>query len=191
MLAALVLAGCATSSGAPAGRITEPAIAAAYLPLFKRIHFGIDDIDAVAVVIAPGIAATNAHNANLIAPQSVIATSRDYDLLFYRVADGAAPATAPIAVGQRVTAYGQGRGAQLRIANGEVRKIVPCAGCTAPAYFVFTGDVGPGFSGGPVVDTQGKLIGIIFGYREDGKETQGYAYDMSRVMAEMAALHVQ
>ena len=43
-----------------------------------------------------------------------------------------------------------------------------CAGCTAPAYFVFAGNAGPGFSGGPVLDGSGRLLGITFGYKRLG-----------------------
>ena len=60
------------SSGAPATAIAEPDIAAAYLPLHGRVHLGLDSADGAAVVIAPGIAVTNAHNANLLDPKSVI-----------------------------------------------------------------------------------------------------------------------
>src|SRR5580704_14912373 len=80
----LSVAGCATSSGLPAGAIAEPEIAAAYLPLHARVHLGIDTADGAAVVIAPGIAVTNAHNANLLEPRSVIGIRQDYDLLFFR-----------------------------------------------------------------------------------------------------------
>ena len=41
-------------------------------------------------------------------------------------------------------------------------------GCTAPAYFTFAGNAGPGFSGGPVLDGSGRLIGITFGYKDEG-----------------------
>ena len=59
----LAVAGCAASSGAPATAIAQPDIAAAYLPLHGRVHLGLDSADGAAVVIAPGIAVTNAHNA--------------------------------------------------------------------------------------------------------------------------------
>jgi len=57
-----------------------------------------------------------------------------------------------------------------------------------PAYFIFAGDAGPGFSGGPVLDHSGQLIGITFGYRQDGSNRLIYAYPMSRVRAEFSAL---
>src|ERR1700758_1617558 len=104
----LLAAGCATSSGAPATSIAQPDITAAYLPLHGRVHLGIDSADGAAVVIAPHVAATNAHNANLLDPGSVIGVRQDYDLLFFRTPRVAQPETAPVAVGEDVIAYGQG-----------------------------------------------------------------------------------
>ena len=70
VLLSLPVAGCATSSGAPAAAIAEPAIAAAYLPLHARVHLGMDSADGAAMVIAPHVAVTNAHNANLLDPRT-------------------------------------------------------------------------------------------------------------------------
>ena len=64
----LALAGCAgASSGAPAVAVAQPNIAASYMALHGSTHLGLDSTDGAAVVIAPGIAATNAHNANMVA----------------------------------------------------------------------------------------------------------------------------
>lgn len=189
----VAVAGCAASSGAPATAIAQPAIAAAYLPLHARTHLGIDSADGAAVVIAPGIAVTNAHNANLLDARNVIGTVRDYDLMYFRTPRDAAPVTAAPVVGEAVTAYGQGADAELRVAHGVVRQIKSCDGCTAPAWFTFSNgkrgadDAGPGFSGGPVLDASGRLIGITFGYKDSGAERLIYAYDMSRVRAEFSA----
>jgi hypothetical protein len=184
----LILAGCAHSSGAPATAIAEPGIAAAYLPLYARIHLGLDTAVGAAVVIAPGIAVTNAHDENLLDEKSVLGIRRDYDLLFFRTPRRATPETASPVIGEAVTAYGQGADRDLRIAHGVVRSIQTCAGCTVPAYFTFAGNAGPGFSGGPVIDAAGKLVGITFGYKDEGRERRIYAYDMSRVRAEFSAL---
>jgi len=187
LISALLVSGCAVSSGAPATAIAQPQIASAYLPLHARVHLGLDSADGAAVVIAPGIAVTNAHNADLLAPRSVIATRQDYDLLFFRTAKTASPQTAEPIIGQPVTAYGQGADSELRVAHGTVREIKQCQGCTAPAYFIFAGNAGPGFSGGPVLDGSGRLIGITFGYKDEGHERLIYAYDMARVRAELDA----
>ena len=179
--------GCAASSGAPATAIAQPDIAAAYLPLHARLHLGLDTADGAAVVIAPGIAVTNAHNADLLEPGSVIATRQNYDLLFFRTPKSAAPPTAEPVIGEGVTAYGQGGDRELRVAHGLVREIKQCPGCTAPAYFIFAGNAGPGFSGGPVLDGEGRLVGITFGYKDEGHQRLIYAYDMDRVRAELEA----
>jgi hypothetical protein len=184
----LSVGGCAASSGIAATAIAEPEIAAAYLPLHARVHLGIDTADGAAVAIAPGIAVTNAHNANLLEPKSIIGVRQDYDLLFFRTPKTVSPPTAEPVIGQSVTAYGQGGDRELRIAQGVVREIKQCPGCTAPAYFVFAGNAGPGFSGGPVLDRGGALIGITFGYKDQGHERLIYAYDMARVRTELSAL---
>jgi len=171
-----------------AAAIVQPEIAAAYLPLHARVHLGIDSADGAAVVIAPGIAVTNAHNANLVDARAVIGVRQDYDLLFFRTSKMTEPQTAVPLIGQSVVAYGQGGDRELRIAHGVVREIKQCPGCTAPAYFVFAGDAGPGFSGGPVLDGSGRLIGITFGYKDERRERLIYAYDMARVRAEFSAL---
>ena len=184
----LLAAGCATSSGAPAAGIAQPVIASAYMPLHARVHLGLDSASGAAMVIAPHIAVTNAHNENLLDPKSVLGVRQDYDLLFFRTARSAAPETAPVVVGEEVIAYGQGADAELRVAHGVVRAIQQCTGCTAPAYFTFAGNAGPGFSGGPVLDATGRLIGITFGYKDEHRERLIYAYDMARVRAEFSAL---
>jgi len=182
----LLLAGCASSSGVPAGSIAQPDIAAAYIPL----HNGnaLSHAEGAAVVIAPGIAVTNSHNHDLVPPDRMIGQARDYDLLFFRDTRTARVATAEPELGSAVEAYGQGVDGDLRAAEGVVRSIETCSGCVAPAYFVFAGNAGPGFSGGPVLDPAGRLIGIIFGYKTQGTERLIYAYPMSRVRAELSAL---
>lgn len=185
-LSALLLAGCATSSGAPAAAISQPDIAAAYIPL----HNGnaLSHAEGAAVVIAPGIAVTNGHNQGLVPPDRVMGQARDYDLLFFRDTRTAQVATAEPELGSAVKAYGQGVDGDLRAAEGVVRSIETCSGCVVPAYFVFAGNAGPGFSGGPVLDRAGRLIGIIFGYKNEGHERLIYAYPIARVRAEFSAL---
>lgn len=188
VLLCALLAGCAVSSGQPAPRIAEPAIAAAYRPLHARVHLGIDSEDGAATAIAPGIVATNEHNRSMVVSGRVIGIARDYDLLFFRDPTAAAPPSADPVLGGRVTAYGQGADADLRIAHGVVREIRLCPGCTQPAWFTFAGNAGPGFSGGPVVDGSGRLVGITFGYKDEGGTRLIYAYTAGRVRAELASL---
>lgn len=140
------------------------------------------------MAIAPGIAVTNGHNRNLVAPGAVIGEARDYDLLFFREAHNVAQAIGEPKAGETVTAYGQGKDGELRLAHGVIEVIQDCPGCTVPAYFVFAGDAGPGFSGGPVLNASGQLIGITFGYKNRGAERLIYAYPMSRVRSELSTL---
>ena len=182
----ILLAGCASSSGVPATDIAEPEIAAAYIPLHRGSV--LSHAEGAAMAIAPGIAVSNSHNRNLVAPEAVIGEARDYDLLFFRDPHKAVAAMADPQAGEAVSAYGQGEDGALRIAQGVVRAIRGCAGCDVPAYFTFAGNAGPGFSGGPVLDGSGRLIGIVFGYKDEGRERLIYAYPMSRVAAELSAL---
>lgn len=169
-------------------QIAEPGIAAAYIPLRKTIHLGLEQVAGAAVIVSPGVAVTNAHNANLVDPKLVIGQVSDYDLLYFRTPRTAAPATGEPVAGAMVTAYGTDTKGGLRMARGLVRDIASCAGCAAPAYFTFSGDAGPGFSGGPVVDASGRLIGITFGYKDQGRRRLIYAYDMARVRAEFSVV---
>ncbi len=186
IFALLFLAGCASSSGAPAGGIPQPDIAAAYIPLHDGNRLA--HADGAAMSIMPGIAVTNGHNRNLVPSERVIGEARDYDLLFFRDPRATPVAMAEPELGGAVEAYGQGVNGDLRAARGVVRDIQTCSGCTMPAYFVFAGNAGPGFSGGPVLDAGGRLIGIIFGYKNEGRERLIFAYPMSRVRAEFSAL---
>ena len=181
----LALAGCAHSSGQPAARVAEPAIAAAYRPLHGRVHLGVDPVEGAAVVIAPGIAVTNQHNEEMVDARQVIGAAAQSDLLFFRVQTSAMPPRAQPIVGGRVTAYGQGADAELRIAHGVVHDIATAPGFAIARWFTFEGDAGPGFSGGPVIDAAGRLVGITFAYKEEGGKRLIYAYDMARVQAEL------
>ena len=183
-----MLAGCAVSSGVAIPRIGDPVLAGAYIALSKSTDLGIDHDEGAAVAIAPGIAVTNAHNANLVDPGQVIGKSTGYDLLFFRTDHSPAPPDAAPVIGEAVTAYGQGADGELRIAHGVVKTIQPCAGCGPSAWFTFAGDAGPGFSGGPVIDPQGRLVGITFGYKDEGGGRLIYAYEMARVRAEWMLL---
>jgi hypothetical protein len=186
LLGLFLLAGCASSSGVPVASISEPNIAAAYIPLHRGGPLG--HAEGAAVAIAPGVAVTNDHNRILLPADLIIAMDKDYDLLFFRNGSAATPVTAEPKVGEAVTAYGQGADADLRLAHGVVRSIQTWPNAQVPAFFSFTGDAGPGFSGGPVLDASGALIGITFGYTEDNAGRVIYAYPMARVRSEYSAL---
>jgi S1-C subfamily serine protease len=193
--AALLLASCASfeTAGEPAPDFGTPAIAAAYLPLAASDYVVLEKRGA-GVVIAPGVAVTNAHNAGLIGPDAVIGQSKDYDLLFFRAPGPAPPPVASPQIGEAVLAYGQGADNDLRVAKGVVLGLeVPipadCQDCAPQSAFAFKADAGHGFSGGPVVDAKtGALVGIVFGFRKSDEARQNriiYAYDMAHVMAEL------
>ena len=176
------------------------AVQSAYLPLSGSAYVVMEGHGA-ATVIAPGIAVTNAHNANLVDSHDVIGTSVEYDLMFFRTQNKATlPEAAPY-LGEQVVAYGQGTDDNLRDAYGVVRitnaPVLPnCPTCYVQKAFTFEAlrgraDAGPGFSGGPVVDrATGMLVGITFGFRDldNGSPRLMYAYDMARVRTELSAI---
>jgi len=175
--------------------IADAGLAAAYLPLRKPVHLGIDHDAGAAVVVQPGIAVTNAHNANLVEPATVLGRSRQYDLLFFRTGRTTAQDTAQPLAGEAVIAYGQSAfDPRTRLAHGVVRIVdsMPlCTLCGPHRVFGFEGDAGEGFSGGPVLDAaNGRLLGIVFSYDDPrpGHQPMIYAYDMTLVQAELAAV---
>jgi hypothetical protein len=183
LAAALGLSGCGGESyGTLASGFFMPQIGAAYIPLEggNILAHG----DAAAVVIAPGVAVTNAHNSNIVDPVSVIGGPGDYDLLYFRTAKTATLPTAVPVDGEAVIAYGQGIDGSLRVSHGVISKFWPAA-------FGFVCDAGPGFSGGPVVDAKtGVLVGITYGYLDQpgSSERLMVAYTMPFVANEYAGL---
>lgn len=178
------LSSCGTGSfGTPADGFDFPQIAQSYMPLHSR-DWMLGTHDGASVVIAPGIAVTNAHNANLIDPKAVIGKVDGYDLLYFRTTRSAVLPTALVATGQDVIAYGQDANGKLRVSRGVIQRLWPAA-------FGFISDAGPGFSGGPVVDAKtGALLGITYGFKgdEDAKTRLMLAYDMAFVMGRLAAV---
>ena len=180
---ALGLSGCGGESyGTAASGFFMPQIGDAYIPLAGGNFFGHGA--AAAVVIAPGIAVTNAHNSNIIDAASVIGGPHDYDLLYFRTAKTATlPTSAPVD-GEAVISYGQGIDGSLRVSRGVISKFWPAA-------FGFVCDAGPGFSGGPVMDAKtGALVGITYGYLDqpDSAQRLMVAYNMAFVASEYAGL---
>ena len=169
----------------------------AYIPLYQQqmLVFG---RWGAAVALTPNVAVTNDHNLNFIAPDRVIARSRDYDLLFFRTEGHEAPLFSNPTVGEQVIAYGEGSSRDLRQAQGSVTAlnefVTPrCDGCRNQRAIVYDANAGEGFSGGPVVDAEtGAVVGITFGYKDakqTGKDTRlMYAYDIGLVLDEMHRL---
>lgn len=191
----LTLAACSSfeTAGEPADGFVTPALRDAYLPLHASAYVVLEERGA-GVIIAPGIAVTNAHNSDLIDKKSVIGISRNFDLMFFRVAAGTPSLIMAPHIGQDVLAYGQGADNELRVAHGVIRgtdvEMPPnCDGCEPANAIAFEADAGHGFSGGPLVDAKtGALLGIVFGFRksdEAQKERIMYAYNMAHVMAEL------
>jgi hypothetical protein len=180
---ALGLSGCGGESyGTAATGFSTPQLGDAYIPLEGGNIFSHGA--AAAVVIAPGIAVTNAHNRNIVDPASIIGGPHDYDLLYFRTGKTKTLSTAAPVDGEAVIAYGQGIDGSLRVSRGVISKLWPAA-------FGFACDAGPGFSGGPVVDAQtGALVGITYGYFGESGSSQRLmvAYTMAFVTSEYAGL---
>lgn len=181
---ALGLSACGTGSfGEPAAGFDFPQVAQAYIPLHAR-DWILATHDGASVVIAPGVAVTNAHNANLIDPKSVIGQVDGYDLMYFRTDKHAALRAAAAVAGEEVVAYGQDKDGKLRVSHGTISQMWPAA-------FGFVSDAGPGFSGGPVLDAKtGALVGITYGYEgsESAKTRLMIAYSSGFVMERLAAV---
>jgi hypothetical protein len=190
---ALALCACATSSGQRSTGFVNADVARAYIPLEGRSYVVMESRGA-AFVVAPGIAVTNAHNRDFLGNVPVVGMSKDYDLLFFRTDRAASPVFGSPNPGEKVIAYGQGTEGDVREAHGVVRALdqpvkARCPTCNVQGAFIFEGDAGPGFSGGPVVDTvSGAIVGVTFGYLDDGGRRVMYAYPMRRVLRELAGL---
>lgn len=189
--AALALAGCGTSAGDPATGFMNASVEAAFIPLggstslFRTAH-------GAAVVIAPGIAVTNAHNGNILRGARVLGRSQHYDLLFFRTERSVPLVPGTPILKTEVIAYGEGHDADLRVSRGIIRTVtVPigprCDVCAAPGTFTFESNAGPGFSGGPVLDAKtGQLLGITFGYVDENDDARlMYAYNAALVLQEL------
>lgn len=174
----LALCGCATEPGQQSPGFIAPEIAEAYIPLrattfLVNVHF------AAGVAIAPGVAVTNAHNANLIDPGAVIGSVSGYDLMFFRSDHTAVITTTMPQTDQEVVAYGEGGDGGVRMSRGVVRQIWPAA-------FGFDSDAGPGFSGGPVIELRtGALLGITYGFVDKNGQRQMLAYSIDFVLGEL------
>ncbi len=187
---ALLLSGCVVRSGVPVEGTLAPDVSYAYIPL-KRSSLLFPEADAGGVALGGGLAVSVAHASSLLDPALVIGIVHDYDLMFFRTErERAALAIDTPYIGEKVIGYAHYEDAPYR-AEGTVTAleapVVPeCGTCAAQTAFVFEGNAGPGYSGGPVLDAaSGKLVGIIFGYLDQPRGRRLiYAYPMSRVLEE-------
>lgn len=194
-LGAALASGCA-STGVRSSAFLTPELSDSYIPLYMGTRLGSSRF-AAAVVVAPNVAVTNDHNLNLLSPETVLARSPAYDLLFFRTdRTHAALITSPKA-GQTVIAYGQSGRTGRREAKGIVRELdarafALCANCPERPAITYDAEAGEGFSGGPVVDVaSGGVVGITIGYLDGAAEGGGrrmYAMDIDFVIAEMRRL---
>jgi hypothetical protein len=171
--------------GEAAPGFANAALDAAYIPLRAATGFFSHGFGA-GVVIAPGVAVTNAHNANLLAGDAVIGKAAEGDLLFFRTGRRATLPQATPRPGEAVIAYGQGAHEGLRMAEGRIYR-------SNGEAFSYRAQAGKGFSGGPVIDARdGRLLGITYGFSDAKTQrgTQRYmlAYTMGFVMAQWARL---
>jgi S1-C subfamily serine protease len=170
-----------------------PELNEAYIPLYMGTVIGSSRY-AAAIVVAPNVAVTNNHNANLVTEDSILARSPAHDLLFFRTERTRVPLLASPQVGQAVIAYGQDGRNRRREAKGVIRQIdaraLPiCAACPERPTITFDAEAGQGFSGGPIVDVaSGAIVGITVGYLDGAAEDGGrrmYAVGMDFLLAEM------
>lgn len=179
--------------GQPSAGLKTAALTGAYVPL-DTPHLLVFERWGAAVVVAPHVAATNAHNLNMVPAGALLAVSRDYDLIFFRTDRETTPETAVAVPGQAIIAYGQGSHQDLREASGTVLAVGVhvasiCPTCADQLAITYDAEAGPGFSGGPLVDAEsGALLGITFGFREGEGVKAGrrmFAYPIALVLTEM------
>ncbi|GAA0542421.1 S1-C subfamily serine protease [Rhizomicrobium palustre] len=197
LLLLLGLTGCVGKSGVPLEGALPPDVDYAYIPL-KRPSTLLPENDAGAVVLGDGVAVTAAHAAHMLPVALLIGSAHEYDLAFFHTdRDKAALAQAEPRLGAKVVAYAH-YGPVLYKAEGKITAlnalVLPfCEGCVEQKAFVFEGNAGPGYSGGPVIEVDsGKLIGILFGYRDlDNGTRLLYAYPMDRVREELKKIQAK
>src|ERR1700754_3587820 len=101
LLLGFALAGCVSSSGDRSMSFINPQVAASYIPL-AATEYMLLEARGAAFVIAPGIAVTNAHNANTIPKSALIGVSRNYDLLYFRTNQAGGAALSNPSTGEKV-----------------------------------------------------------------------------------------
>lgn len=193
ILLTAALGGC-ESFGDHSGGFIADNVSAAFIPLTHDSYYLYRDCGA-AVVIAPGIAVTNAHNRDVLGDGvQILGESHDRDLLFFRTDKAATPVFSRPVEGENVVAYGLGARKELREARGFVKyvkwPVAPrCNGCAPQTGFAYLANAGPGFSGGPVVDAaSGAILGITFGYLDQDGHRFMFAYSIAQVRNELARI---
>src|ERR1700761_5148045 len=107
LLLCIGLAGCVTSSGDHSEKFIDPRIAQSYIPLAAS-EYVLMEARGAAFAVAPGIAVTNAHNANTIPSGSLIGVSKNYDLLFFHTDKPDGAVFSEPSTGEKIISYGQG-----------------------------------------------------------------------------------
>jgi hypothetical protein len=195
----LALAGC-VAPPPPKPQVPPPPApapvppAAAFIPLKPNVYMVFKGAGA-GIALADGVAATSLANADAVDPKHVVGKSEAYGLLFFPAEpDIANLPTVELRVGDKVTAYGQGAGSSLRMAEGTAMapqcRPVPTVdlgilGCSDRTTFMFEGEGGPGFLGGPVLDAKsGRLAGMVVAFARIGDRHLVFAYRMSLIRSE-------
>lgn len=154
---------------------------------------------ASAMVIGPGYAVTNAHATAAVSVPYIEVPQIDLALL--KIDGGAAIQTDEVKDGEQVYSFGTGCMGETRIATGTVattdaahcygddddfptaNEFCKSHGMGARRGFLVSSDSGPGFSGGPVINQAGKVVGITQGLMDwQGKEYT-FAYRIEDVLA--------
>jgi serine protease Do len=128
------------------------------------------------IVWGPGLIVTNAHCAPGGAPlhvdangtswsAEVVAHARDHDLALIAGVSIAAPPfelrdSNSLRIGELVFAYGHPLGIRGSLAMGAVHGIARHPRTGSPRFIIADVRLAPGNSGGPLVDADGRLIGI-------------------------------
>ena len=100
--------------------------------------------------------------------------------------DAAAVATGDVEAGAEVLVAGYPRGGALSIAEGRVTRRTEdlLFGAEAGALALDV-EVRPGNSGGPVLDTDGRLVGVVYAYAQD--DGRGFAVPVSALREALEA----